>query len=134
MVLTNADFGGGEEKISEAVAQIVLPRNVQADTGEQPRVEDVKSTLAALTKGEVDPARFTENGRYYFAGSALTDYRETLEKLGNPTSVDQLGSTRLRGGFANRVFKVTWPTRSLLLITYAERGANGRWEQFMLTE
>ncbi|MFM5908224.1 MAG: serine hydrolase domain-containing protein [Novosphingobium sp.] len=134
VVLTNADFGGGEEKISNAVAQIVLPRNVQANTGEMPRLEDVRNTLAALARGEVDPARFTGNARYYFDSTVTGDYRSTLAQLGTPKSIEQLGSTRLRGGFVNRVFTITWPGRSLLLITYAEPGANGRWEQFMLTD
>lgn len=134
VALTNADFGGGEEKISAAVAQIVLPKAAQSSTGEVPRLDDVKTELMALTNGVLEPGRFTDNARYYFDATTLGDYRDTLAKLGTPSSVEQLGSTRLRGGFANRVFKITWPSRSLLLITYAERGEKGRWEQFMLTE
>ena len=40
----------------------------------------------------------------------------------------------LRGGFVNRVFKLTFAKRSLTLSTYAEPGEHGRWEQFLIGE
>ncbi|PLK24341.1 serine hydrolase [Novosphingobium sp. TH158] len=133
-VLTNGDFGGAQDKISDAVAEIVLPRGPQASLAETPRTEDARSVLAGLAKGTIDPARFTENARYYFTPATLADYRETLARLGEPTAIEPLRSPRLRGGFVNRVFKVSWPGRSLYLSTYAEAGDQGCWEQFMLTE
>ena len=39
---------------------------------------------------------------------------------------------RLRGGFVNRNYVVTYPDRRLRIITYAEPGANGRYEQFLV--
>ena len=40
---------------------------------------------------------------------------------------------RLRGGFVNRNYTFHYPGgKDLTLVTYAEPGANGRWEQFMI--
>jgi D-alanyl-D-alanine carboxypeptidase len=133
-VLTNADFGGAQTKINDAVTEIILPANAQASVPEAARTEDARDDLAALAEGKFDPLRFTESARYYFTPTALGDYRHSLVKLGKPTSIEPTRSPRLRGGFVNRVYKVTWPSRTMYLSTYAEPGDKGRWEQFMLTD
>ena len=38
----------------------------------------------------------------------------------------------LRGGFINRNYKVTYPDRTLNVVTYAETGDDGRYEQFLV--
>jgi CubicO group peptidase (beta-lactamase class C family) len=135
VVLTNADFGGAEGKISDAVSQIILPASeTAAAPSETPRTADARADLESLANGTFNPAHFTENAQYYFKPTALGDYRETLVKLGPPTELAPVRAPRLRGGFVNRVFKVTWPGKTLYLSTYAEPGAAGRWEQFLLTE
>ncbi|MFM6931279.1 MAG: serine hydrolase domain-containing protein [Novosphingobium sp.] len=133
-VLTNADFGGAQTKINDAVTEIILPANTQATVPEAPRTDDASADLAALALGKLDPLRFTESARYYFTPTALNDYRDSLTKLGKPTSIEATRPPRLRGGFVNRVYKVTWPSRTMYLSTYAEPGEKGRWEQFMLTD
>lgn len=133
-VLTNADFGRAQTKINDAVTEIILPTNAQASVPEAPRTADARADLAALALGKLDPARFTESARYYFTATALGDYRDSLTKLGTPTAFEPTRPPRLRGGFVNRVYKVSWPTRTMYLSTYAEPGAKGRWEQFMLTD
>lgn len=133
-VLTNADFGGAQTKINDAVTEIILPTNAQASVPEAQRSDDARAGLAALAEGKIDPAKFTESARYYFTPTALGDYRESLTKLGKPTSIEPTRVPRLRGGFVNRVYKVTWPSRTMYLSTYAEPGEKGRWEQFMLTD
>jgi hypothetical protein len=62
----------------------------------------------------------------------MTDYRSSLSPLGEP-KITLIREPRLRGGFVNRNYTLHYPGgRDLLLVTYAEPGANGRWEQFMI--
>ncbi|MGN6377235.1 MAG: serine hydrolase domain-containing protein, partial [Sphingomonas sp.] len=74
----------------------------------------------------------TEDANYYFTPTALTDYQTSLAKLGQPTSFTAMGGPRLRGGFVNRNYRVTYPGRTLEVVTYAEPGDNGRYEQFIV--
>ena len=133
VVLTNGDFAGVQEELTSKIAEIVLPKAVQSDIGEKARLDDVRSTLAGITTGKFNPALFTENGRYYFNAQTLADYRASLAPLGPLKSVEATRPPRLRGGFVNRVFKLVYAKKTLTLITYAESGAKGRWEQFMVT-
>jgi len=133
VVLTNGDFADVQEQLTDKIADIVLPKAAAADIGETAREADVRSTLAALRTGKLDPARFTENARYYFNPQTLGDYRQSLAPLGALTGLELVRPPRLRGGFVNRVFKLKFAKRTLTLITYAEPGAQGRWEQFIVT-
>ena len=74
----------------------------------------------------------TEDANYYFTPTALADYRGSLAPLGDPTDFRQVGTTRLRGGFVNRVYRVTYPNRTLSVSTYALPGAAGIFEQFLV--
>ncbi len=132
VVLTNGDFAGAQDTITRQVAAVVLPRAVQAKVDEAPRTDEARATLAALVAGKYAPAKFTDNARYYFTPETLADYRASLRPLGALRSIEALRAPRLRGGFVNRVFRVHYAKRSLLLSTYAEPGANGRWEQFLV--
>ena len=133
VVLTNGDFAGVQEELTSKIAEIVLPKAVQADIGEKARLDDVRTTLAGISTGRFNPALFTENGRYYFNAQTLGDYRASLAPLGLLKSVEATRPPRLRRGFVNRVFKLVFAKKTLTLITYAEPGAKGRWEQFMVT-
>jgi hypothetical protein len=43
------------------------------------------------------------------------------------------GQPRLRGGFVNRNYVIHYAGgKKLVLITYAQPGAKGRWEQFII--
>ena len=133
VVLTNGDFAGIQDQLTAQIAEIVLPKSAQADIGEAARVEDVRATLTGITTGRFNPALFTENGRYYFSPQTLGDYRTSLRALGPVTKITATRPPRLRGGFVNRVFQLQYGKRTLVLSTYAEPGAHGRWEQFMVT-
>ena len=133
VVLTNGDFAGVQDELTQKIAEIVLPKAVQADIGEAPRTADVRSTLAGITAGRFNQSLFTDNGRYYFSAQTLGDYRSSLRGLGPLRSVTAVRPPRLRGGFVNRVFQLHYAKKTLTLITYAEPGAKGRWEQFMVT-
>ena len=133
VVLTNGDFAGVQEELTDKIAEIVLPKAAQADIGEAGREADARATLAAITAGRLDPALFTDNARYYFNAETLGDYRQSLAPLGKLTGLEIVRPPRLRGGFVNRVYTLHFGKKKLTLITYAEPGAHGRWEQFMIT-
>ncbi len=74
----------------------------------------------------------TDDARYYFTAEAQADYRTSLAALGEPTSFEALRGPRLRGGFVNRNYRVAYPGQTLNIITYAEPGETGRYEQFLV--
>lgn len=129
-VLTNGSFSDAATRIANGLARIVLP---------PANVEDAAALAAArmlfdqLRDGAPDAARLTENARFYFTPTALADYSASLSPLGEPLSFTQAGPARLRGGFVARRFRVTYPGRALTIATFAEPGAQGRWEQFMVS-
>ena len=133
VVLTNGDFAAVQEELTDRIAEIVLPKAVQTNIGEVSRLDDVRTTLATVVGGKFDAGLFTDNGRYYFNAQTLGDYRSSLRALGPLKSVTATRPPRLRGGFVNRVFRLHYAKQALTLITYAEPGTKGRWEQFMIT-
>jgi CubicO group peptidase (beta-lactamase class C family) len=133
IVFTNSDFSGATGTLTSGIEKIVLNSPEPALTNETDRVADVKSVYDMLVAGQIDRAKFTDNLNYYFNPTTLGDYRSSLAPLGQPTSFESLGPPRLRGGFVNRNFTIHYPGgKDLTLVTYAEPGANGRWEQFMI--
>ncbi len=133
VVLTNADFGGVQDELTSEIAGIVLPKSAQAAVAETPRTAEAKAMVTALAAGRFNPALFTDNARYYFSAPTRADYRSSLAPLGPLTKVEPLRGPRLRGGFVNRNYRLTFGKRELTLITYAEPGAAGRWEQFIIS-
>jgi CubicO group peptidase (beta-lactamase class C family) len=133
IVFTNADFSGATDTLTEGIEKIVLNSPEPALANETDRLADVRAIYAALAGGKVDRSKFTANLNDYFNATTLGDYRSSLAPLGKPTSISINRSPRLRGGFVNRNFTIHYAGgKELTLITYAEPGANGRWEQFMV--
>lgn len=133
VVLTNADFGNVTDPLTSGIADIVIPKAAAANSGESDRVADASAIFAMLRDGNLDRSRLTENGNFYFTKTALDDYRTSLARLGVPTKVELLRAPRLRGGFVNRVYRVRFANdKTMVISTYAEPGANGRWEQFIV--
>jgi CubicO group peptidase (beta-lactamase class C family) len=133
IVFTNADFSGATGTLTEGIEKIVLNSPEPALANEGDRLADVRSVYDSLVTGTVDRAKFTPNLNYYFNPTTLGDYRSSLAPLGKPTSFESRGAPRLRGGFVNRNFTIHYAGgKDLTLVTYAEPGANGRWEQFMI--
>ena len=132
VVLTNADFADAQDELTGQIAKIVLPKAGSADTGEAERTLDARATLRALVAGRFDPAKFTPNARYYFNAQTRGDYAASLKPLGPLTAIVPARAPRLRGGFVNRNFTLHFGKRQLKLVTYAEPGAQGRWEQFIV--
>jgi CubicO group peptidase (beta-lactamase class C family) len=133
IVFTNADFSGATDTITEGIENIVLNRPEPALAGEGDRLADVRAVYDALAGGSVDRSKFTANLNYYFDPTTLADYRSSLAPLGPPSSITINRPPRLRGGFVNRNYTIDYASgRKLTLVTYAEPGAAGRWEQYMI--
>jgi D-alanyl-D-alanine carboxypeptidase len=133
IVFTNADFSGATGTLTEGIEKIVLDSPEPALTNEGDRLADVRAVYAMLAGGQLDRSKFTANLNFYFDATALADYKNSLAPLGAPASIDMRGQPRLRGGFVNRNYTIHYSGHpDLTLVTYAEPGANGRWEQFMI--
>ena len=132
VVLTNGDFAAAQDDLTEQIAKVILPVAQAADSGEAPRTADARATMRALIAGQFDPARFTPNARYYFDAQTRGDYSASLRPLGPLTAITPARAPRLRGGFVNRNFTLHFGKRTLKLVTYAEPGTQGRWEQFIV--
>ena len=132
VVFTNADFSGATDTITEGIEKIVLDRPESVVTGEGDRLADVRAVYDALVSAKLDRSKFTPNLNQYFDATVLGDYSSSLAPLGAPTSIEVRGKPRLRGGFVNRNYSIHYPGKTLTLVTYAEPGPNGRWEQFLI--
>jgi CubicO group peptidase (beta-lactamase class C family) len=132
IVFTNSDFSEATDTLTEGIEKIVLDSPEPALTSEGDREADVRAIYTSLVKGTLDRSKFTEHLNDYFDPTVLGDYRSSLAPLGQPTSFELLRGPRLRGGFVNRNYKLHYAGKTLNLITYAEPGANGRFEQYMI--
>jgi CubicO group peptidase (beta-lactamase class C family) len=133
IVFTNADFSGATGTLTQGIEKIVLDSPEPALAGETDRLADVHAIYDMLVSGNVDRSKFTQNLNFYFTPQVIADYRNSLAPLGAPTSIEELGKPRLRGGFVNRNYAIHYAGgKTLTLVTYADAGANGRWEQFMI--
>jgi D-alanyl-D-alanine carboxypeptidase len=133
IVFTNADFSGATGTLTQGIEDIVLNSPEPGLAGEGDRIGDVRSTYDMLVSGRLDRSKFTPNLNFYFNTTVLGDYRSSLAPLGAPTSIEMRGQPKLRGGFVNRNYTLHYAgKKDLTLITYAEPGAQGRWEQFMI--
>ena len=133
IVFTNADFSGATGTLTTGIEKIVLNQPEPALSGEGNRLTDVRAIYDALVGGSPDRSRFTADLNYYFDPTVLGDFRSSLGPLGTPASIEASGPPRLRGGFVNRNFTIHYTGHpDLTLVTYAEPGTNGRWEQFLV--
>jgi len=133
VALVNADFGGAQGAITDGITDLLYP-SAQATS---PSIDQTRDALARkvydqLRAGTLDRSVLTEDAAYYFDATATADYRASLGALGDPQSFVPLGKPRLRGGFVNRNYAITYAGQRLVAITYAEPGADGRYEQFIV--
>ncbi|MBX9859987.1 MAG: beta-lactamase family protein [Sphingomonas sp.] len=130
VVFVNADFSDAFTNIAQQITKLVVPPQAQS--------ADAATTVAArklydqLRTGTLDRKLLTDNANYYFTATALGDYKASLAPLGAPKSFEMARKPRLRGGFVNRNYKVTYATKTLNIITYSEPDAPGRFEQFLV--
>ncbi len=130
VVLTNGDFGDATTTITKGIAAIVLPASASPDDAKG--MATARSLFDSLRNGTLDRTHLTADAAYYFTPTATRGYHDSLAPLGEPTSFELIRAPRLRGGFVNRNYTVTYPGRTLTIVTYAEPGENGKWEQFLV--
>jgi CubicO group peptidase (beta-lactamase class C family) len=129
VVLVNAWFGNAQSQIARGIAQILHPAEAASD---DQAVAAARGIYDQLRAGRIDRNLFTEDANYYFTDEVLRDYRDSLGPLGDPQSFAAQGPPRLRGGFVNRNYTLTFAGRQLEIVTYAEPGAHGRIEQYLV--
>lgn len=131
VVLTNSWSNEAFKVLAQKLESIVLTP-AAPDPADTAALTQARSVFDQLRGGTLDRARLTENANFYFTSTTLADYRTSLARLGTPSSFVQMGKARLRGGFVNRVYRVTYPGITLAISTYVEPGSNGRLEQFLV--
>jgi len=132
-VLTNSWFGNAVNTIAMGVARAVLPPAQAADAEEAAWLTKATTVFDGLVAGTLDRRLLTDNANYYFDATALADYKSSLAPLGKPVRIVQRGGASPRGGFVARRYRVEYGDRLLAISTFGEPGANGRFEQFLVT-
>jgi hypothetical protein len=130
-VLVNSDFSNAFTAITGQITDLILPP-APADAAEVAKTAAARKLFDMLRTGALDRRLMTENANYYFTDIALGDYRQSLSALGEPKSFEAVRKPRLRGGFVNRNYRVSYGGQVLNIITYSEPGDNGRFEQFLV--
>ncbi|MET3723380.1 serine hydrolase domain-containing protein [Sphingomonas trueperi] len=132
--LVSADFGGAHDIIAQGITDLLLPvaKPAAALTLDQQRDALARKLFDQLRAGTPDRSLMTDDANYYFDATAIGDYRTSLAPLGEPTSFTPIGKPRLRGGFVNRNYMIRYKDRVLVAVTYAEPGADGKFEQFLV--
>lgn len=134
VVAVNADFGGSHQTIAKGIADLILPPKTAPATADPEAAKTVqaRAIFDAMRSGTLDAAKMTEDWNYFYKGVVAEDYKSSLASLGEPTKFELRGAARLRGGFVNRNYLVSYPDRKLIVVTYAEPGDGGRYEQFLV--
>ena len=128
VVLVNAWFANAQTQIANGIVEVLHPQAA----ADQTAVAFARRVYDQLRAGQLDRSLMTEDANYYFTDEVLRDYRDSLGPLGDPQSFTAAGPARLRGGFVNRNYAVSLGGRRVFIVTYAEPGANGRFEQFLV--
>ena len=129
VVLVNAWFGNAHDQIARGITDVLHP---QAAEDDEEAVALARGIYNELRAGRIDRNLFTQDANYYFTDEVVQDYRDSLGPLGDPQSFAASGPAALRGGFVNRNYTVTVGGRQLSIVTYAEPGAGGRIEQYLV--
>ena len=130
VVLTNSWFSDAFMRIARGIENVVLPPTT--DNADAEALARARTVYDQLVGGTLDRSLLTEDANYYFTKTALSDYQTSLSPLGTPSDFKQVGKTRLRGGFVNRNYRVTYPDRTLSVSTYALPGDSHAFEQFLV--
>lgn len=126
VVLTNQDAAPAAGTIARAIAPLLLA----LDDPETPKkLEQARKIFAGLQHGMVDRPLFTDDCNFYFSDQALKDFASGLAPLGTPEEFTQIRQA-LRGGMTLRVYRVTFPGKTLRVWTYEL--PDGKLEQYQI--
>ena len=99
--------------------------------GSTEELQQVRSILEGLQKGQVDRSLFTSDMIFYFSPTAIHDIQSSLSPLGPLKSVTR-ARQRLRGGMTFRAYNLQFEKKSLILTVYLT--SDGHYEQFLIME
>ena len=90
---------------------------------------DIRSILDGLQRGELDRARFTENGNAYFSPAALKDYASSLAPLGSVTGLIRTFQEQ-RAGMLECAYHAVFERKAVTISTL--QLPDGRFEQLVV--
>ncbi|HYA51780.1 MAG TPA: serine hydrolase domain-containing protein, partial [Streptosporangiaceae bacterium] len=126
VVLTNQDAATAAGAIAQAIGRLLF--TVQ-DAATRATVAQAQRIFESLQHGTIDRSLFTDNANAYFDDVALRDFAASLGPLGAPQAFVQVVEQG-RGGMLERVFRVTFPGRTLRVWTYEM--PDGKLEQYQV--
>ncbi len=107
VVQVNEDSVEASGDIARAIAGLLFR---EADAGRQE--DQSREIFAALQKGNINRALFTDNCNSYFTEQAVKDFASSLGPLGTPTEFTQTFKQD-RGGMTFRLFEVQFPKKTV---------------------
>jgi D-alanyl-D-alanine carboxypeptidase len=126
VVLTNQDAASGASAIAQAIGALLFPTE---DANTAAREARARAIFEGLQHGTIDRSLFTADGNAYFSDQAVHDFASSLAPLGPPRAFAQI-TQRKRGGMLLRVYRVTFPERTLRVWTYEM--PDGKLEQYQV--
>lgn len=128
IVLSNEDGVNLIGALSQQLSAVLLnPPNSEMEK----REEQIRSILVGLQRGEIDRSLFSDNANAYFSDLALSDYKDSLSRLGPLQVLIRLGD-QLRGGMTHLSYRAHFENNSVVLNIYIL--PNGKFEQFLVEE
>ncbi|MGD0543517.1 MAG: serine hydrolase domain-containing protein [Candidatus Acidiferrales bacterium] len=133
IVCSNEDSIGLITPVANELANWVLKlENTNSDRpGSAEELQQVRSILEGLQKGQVDRALFTSDMIFYLTPTAVHDIQSSLSPLGSLKSVTRTRE-RFRGGMTFRAYNLQFDKKSLILTVYLT--SDGHYEQFLIME
>jgi CubicO group peptidase (beta-lactamase class C family) len=126
IVLTNQDAAPASTLIAVGIGRTLFSTE---DASTQTRTARARAIFDGLQHGTIDRSLLTADASAYFSTQALADFQSTLSPLGAPTAFVQTGQHE-RGGMLERIYRVTFPDRTLRVWTYEM--PDGKLEQYQL--
>jgi hypothetical protein len=126
VVLTNQDAAPASGTIARQITQLLFSTD---DALAQSTTAKARTIFEGLQQGKIDRALFTSNANAYFSDIALKDFASSLSPLGTPTGFVQTSQSK-RGGMTLRVYRATFPGRTLRVWTYET--SDGKLEQYQV--
>jgi CubicO group peptidase (beta-lactamase class C family) len=128
VVLTNQDAADAANDIARSIAAMLF---VSEDSTTTAKLDQARKVFDGLQHGTIDRSLFTDDANYYFNDEALKDFSSSLAPLGKPEAFVQV-SHSLRGGMTLRIYRIRFPRKTLMAVTYET--SDGKLEQYQIIE
>lgn len=128
IVLSNEDGVNLIGPLTLQLASVLLnPPNSETEKQE----EQIRAILLGLQRGEIDRSLFSDNANSYFTDLTLSDYRNSLSRLGALQVLSRQGE-QLRGGMTHLTYRAHFENNSVVMNIYIL--PTGKFEQFLVEE